>query len=558
MGISPIISLISVSIAIIAMFILGLVVFFSNRKSATSRAFLFFSLITAIWSFLNYLSYQSYPPIIILWILRLVMFLAVWHSFSIFTLFYVSPYEKIDFPKWYKFIVLPVVAFISFLTLTPLVFEKIAAMSTMGGAEKVINGPAIAVFGLLVMGLISSGFILLIKNISNKKDAERKQLIFLLIGALIFVAFVIFFNFILPAFFDNPRFIPLSALFAFPFIAFTSYAILKHGLFNVKVIATELLVFVIWIIILVELLLAEGARERILDGAVLLFTIVAGIFLIRSVKKEVRQREELEKLSHELQHANEELKQLDKAKSEFISIVSHQLRTPLSITKGYVSMILENIYGEVSEKIKNILQKVYVSNEGLIALVNNLLDLSRMEAGTIKYDFADADFVKMVDEIVTELELEAKQRDLWLKWTKPKDLILTIKADSIKLKQVIEILIENALKYTQKGGVDVNLGKDGDALLLKVKDTGIGVDPKEIGHLFNKFGRGVEGSKVNATGVGLGLYTAKQIVLAHGGVIWVESEGIGKGSSFCVKLPMVRQLADQGGPIASGQGKLMA
>ena len=112
-----------------------------------------------------------------------------------------------------------------------------------------------------------------------------------------------------------------------------------------------------------------------------------------------------------------------------------------------------------------------------------------------------------------------------------------MRVDSIKFKQVIEILIENSLKYTPKGGVDVSLGKDGDALLFEVKDTGIGVDPKELNHLFNKFGRGSEGTKVNATGVGLGLYAAKQIVLAHGGQIWVESEGIGKGSSFCVKIP---------------------
>ena len=201
-------------------------------------------------------------------------------------------------------------------------------------------------------------------------------------------------------------------------------------------------------------------------------------------------------------------------------------------------MILEGIYGDISDKIKDILQKVFIVNEGLIDLVNNLLDLSRMEAGTIKYDFVDSDFVKMVDEIVMELELEAKHRDLSLTWQKPKEPMPMIKADSIKLKQVVEILIENSLKYTPKGGVDVSLVKDGNNLIFRVKDTGIGLDPKELEHLFNKFGRGVAGSKINAGGVGLGLYTAKQIVLAHKGIILAESEGVGKGSTFLVRLPI--------------------
>ena len=538
MIISPEISFISVMITIVAIGILGFLVFFSNRKSATNKAFLFFSTMTIVWSLFNYLSYQFSSSNFILWTLRLVMFSAVWQVFSIFTLFYVAPQEKVIFPRLYKFCIVPLVIIVSILTLTPVIFRGIKKLAPAGQSSVMDIAPGIIFFGLLSIGLTVVGFFILIKKIINRKGAERTQLVFLLIGALIFFVFLILFNFILPAFFDNPRFTPLGAIFAFPFIALTSYAILKHGLFNVKVIATELLSFAIWIAVLAQFLMANTLNDRLLSGGVFVFVVIFGIFLIRSVKKEVSQREELEELTHELKHANEELKQIDKVKSEFISIVSHQLRTPLSITKGYVSMILENIYGEVSDKIKNVLQKVYVSNEGLIALVNNLLDLSRMEAGTIKYEFTNESFEKMVDEIVMELELEAKHRDLWLRWNKPKKPMPLIKADGIKLKQVLEILIENSLKYTPKGGVDVSLGKDGDALLFKVKDTGIGVDSKELGHLFNKFGRGSEGSKVNVTGVGLGLYAAKQIVLAHGGQIWVESEGIKKGSTFCVKLPL--------------------
>lgn len=530
-----------VGVTVVAMIIMGVMVLTSNRHSVTNRTFFFLLLAIIFWSLLNYFSFKFKEYDIVLWILRFVMFFAVWFSFFIFQFLYVLPESKIFFSKKYKFILIPLVAVISILTLTPFVFKGIEEFSSQGEVSKVINGPAIFLFGITTISLNIAGlFYLIKKNIQSKIESEKHQYYLIFLGMLLTISLIVIFNFLFPAFLNESRYIALAALFTFPFIAFTSYAILKHGLFNVKVIATELLVFAIWIVVLIQFLMANTLNERLLGGGVFIFVVVFGIFLIRSVKHEVRQREELQKLTHELQHANEELKQLDKAKSEFISIVSHQLRTPLSVTKGYVSMILEGIYGAVDEKIKETLSKVYVANEGLIALVNNLLDLSRMEAGTIKYEFTSESFEKMVDEVVMELELEAKHRDLWLRWHRPQEPLPFVKVDSIKFKQVIEILIENSLKYTPKGGVDVSLGKDGDALLFEVKDTGIGVDPKELGHLFNKFGRGAEGSKVNATGVGLGLYAAKQIVLAHGGQIWVESEGVGKGSTFCVKLPLAK------------------
>lgn len=527
-----------VGVTIVAMIIMGVMVFASNRRSITNRTFFLLLVSIIFWSLLNYLSFKFKDYNIVLWILRFVMFSAVWFAFFVFQFLYVLPNSKIIFSKWYKFILVPLVAIISILTLTPLIFKSIEEFSSQGEVSKVINGPAIFLFGITTISLNVVGlFYLIKKNIRSKSEAEKRQYYLIFLGIFLTIFLIVIFNFLFPAFLNESRYIALAALFTFPFIAFTSYAILKHGLFNVKVIATELLSFAIWIAVLVQMLMANTLNERLLGGGIFVFVVIFGIFLIRSVKREVSQREELQKLTHELQHANDELKQLDKVKSEFISIVSHQLRTPLSVTKGYVSMILEGIYGEANEKIKEALSKVYVSNEGLIALVNNLLDLSRMEAGTIKYEFTNESLEKMVDEIVMELELEAKHRDLWLHWTRPSHPMPLIKADSIKLKQVIEILIENSLKYTQKGGVDVSLSKDGNAVLFKVKDTGIGIDPKEITHLFSKFGRGAEGSKVNATGVGLGLYAAKQIVLAHGGQIWAESEGVGKGSTFVVELP---------------------
>ncbi|MBI5306605.1 hypothetical protein HZB04_03415 [Candidatus Wolfebacteria bacterium] len=241
------VSLLSVGIAVICMGILALIVLLENRRSVTNKIFFFFSLITAIWSILNYLSFQFNNQFLILWILRFVMFLGVWHAFSIFTLFYVFPKEKVKFSKLYKFILIPTIIIVSSLTLTPLVFVQITEMLPDGGAAKIINGPIMPIFGLIVIGLIASGFWILIRKMLKTTGIEKKQFIFIFIGAVIFFFLLLIYNFILPAFFNNPYLIPLSAIFIFPFIGFTSYAILKHGLFNVKIIATELLVFIIWI-----------------------------------------------------------------------------------------------------------------------------------------------------------------------------------------------------------------------------------------------------------------------------------------------------------------------
>ena len=311
---------------------------------------------------------------------------------------------------------------------------------------------------------------------------------------------------------------------------------LKHKLFNSKVAATELLVFTIWIFLLIRVWNAKNLQDLAVDGSLFALTVFVGVLLVRSVIKEIEQKERLEKLSKELEAANTELKRLDAAKSEFVSIVSHQLRTPLTAIKGYISMMREGTYGKLEENQQDVLEKVSQSSERLIAFINDLLNLNRIEDGRITYAFSAVDLAQMADDIVFDLKTLADMKKLKLTWLKPHGLPKAW-GDPDKIRQVMINFIDNAIKYTAEGSVNVALKLEEGFLVFQVKDTGVGMGPEEKSNLFKKFVRGEGGRMMYTGGTGLGLYVAKLMTEAHHGQISGESEGNGKGSVFTIKIP---------------------
>jgi signal transduction histidine kinase len=239
--------------------------------------------------------------------------------------------------------------------------------------------------------------------------------------------------------------------------------------------------------------------------------------------KEIKLREEVERISQ--------------AKSEFISIASHQLRTPLSAIKGYLSMILEGSYGNLPEKVKKPMENVYQSNERLIKLVNDILSVSKIEAGEMEMNWEREDLREIIKEVISELSIKAKEKNLYLNFEEPKEFPKVL-LDREKIRQVILNLVDNAIRYTQKGGVTVKLQTGNNRLQIVVSDTGEGLTKEEKEKIFERFSRGTAGTKFWTEGAGLGLYIARKFVEMHKGKIWAESEGRGKGSTFYVELPM--------------------
>src|SRR3989338_538684 len=242
-------------------------------------------------------------------------------------------------------------------------------------------------------------------------------------------------------------------------------------------------------------------------------------------------REEVEKAVSDLKKANARLQELDRAKSEFISIASHQLRTPLTIIKGYISMLLDGSFGKVTDQKGEPLEKVFVINERLINLVEDLLNVSRIEQKRMQYDFEATDIVDLMASVIDELAPNAKAKGLTLDLSKAEN-IPKIMLDADKMRQVIMNLVDNAIKYTNQGSVHVSLERQGKKIICRVQDTGIGLTAGGIAKLFEKFSRVGGSATQNTQGSGLGLFVAKKIVEAHQGRIWVESPGEGKGSTF--------------------------
>lgn len=325
-------------------------------------------------------------------------------------------------------------------------------------------------------------------------------------------------------------------LFGMPiFIGFLTYLVVKFKAFNVKLLGTQALVASLWLMMLGILFLRSVDFVRIVILVTLVLVLVAGIALIRSVKNEVAQREKLQKLTDQLEKANRKLRELDQLKSEFLSFASHQLRNPLSAVKGYASLLLEGDYGKLDDEPKKAVSTIFEATDSLVQMVQDFLDVSKIEQGGMKYQKEDVDLKKLINQTVSELEPTAKEKNLALNTHIKEGSYITI-ADEVKLKQVLINVIDNAIKYTPEGSVDVYLEAKSDWIKISVKDSGVGIDKEDIERLFAKFVRAKDAHHHNTHGSGLGMYLAKMIVEAHHGHIRAESNGTGKGSTFIVEL----------------------
>lgn len=254
-------------------------------------------------------------------------------------------------------------------------------------------------------------------------------------------------------------------------------------------------------------------------------------------------------------------KELDKMKSEFISLASHQLRGPLSGNKWLIELLLNKRTGELNKTQKKFLNEITKGNERMIRLVSELLDVSRIEEHRMELKLEKTDAVKLISEIIKIARILALQKNISLEFAPKKDKIF-IRIDTDKMKMVFQNLIENAIKYTKNGGsikikaeimpfvelekllhaTTVNgyfkvrsLRQDIDYLVVSVSDTGIGISKEDEKKIFSKFYRGKRAKEIEAQGTGLGLYIGKQIVEKHEGALWFKSEE-NKGATFYVAI----------------------
>lgn len=323
------------------------------------------------------------------------------------------------------------------------------------------------------------------------------------------------------------------------FVAFLAYIIVKFKTFNFKVFGAQILVFGLIALVSSLIFLTTTLYIPYIVAFTLLFLFIIGYQLIKSVKREVKQREQLEILSEQLFVANDKLKDLDKLKTEFLSLASHQLRSPLTAIKGYTSMVLEGDFGEINPKAKDAIERVFQSTMNLTKIVEDLLNVSKIEQGGMKYEMAPFNLAEISRDMSKDLSVVAGNKNLTLNFESDKDVDCMVNGDREKIRQVVLNFIDNSIKYTKEGSVDVSVKRVGKKVIFAVRDTGMGMTPEIKKTLFQKFARG-EGGKVNSGGSGLGLYLAKEIIEAHKGTVDVTSEGLNKGSTFSFELDAVK------------------
>jgi signal transduction histidine kinase len=261
-------------------------------------------------------------------------------------------------------------------------------------------------------------------------------------------------------------------------------------------------------------------------------TMIALADQVGIVSRNLRLYNNLQATNQDLQIANMRLRELDQAKSEFLSIASHQLRTPISALKGYLSMISDGDFGAVPPKIGKVVKDLFESAARLARLVNIFLNVSRIESGRLKIEKKPLQIGDMIESVIAELHNESDKKGVKLIYKKPKPALPLVAADADKLREVVLNLIDNSIKYTPKGQIEVSAVVENENLHFIVKDTGIGIDPEEAKNLFRKFVRASGAAQIHTGGSGLGLFIAQKIIKEHGGKIWVESAGKEKGSTF--------------------------
>ena len=338
---------------------------------------------------------------------------------------------------------------------------------------------------------------------------------------------------------------PFGNYFIILYVIFISYAALRHHLFDIRVIATELLTFLIWAFLSIKTLLSQNYNDFLLNSVIFIAVVTAGILLIRSVLREVRQKEQIEKMAKEIEKAyevekkaNEELEALGAVKNQFLMTIQHHLRTPLTSMRGYADLLLAGSYGKAPKKINEVIVKFEASTTSMIKMVNDFLDITQFQLGKKTIALKDGvSLYPILEEISKDSELQATNKGIYLKLEIPEGECL-IKADESKLKAAIVNILDNSVKYTKEGGVLLRAIIKNEKVLITIKDTGMGISKERLPKLFSStFERGEDAKKAFSEGRGIGLYLSRQVVEAHGGKIWAESEGEGKGSTFFIELP---------------------
>lgn len=523
----------------IAALLIGCLIYFSNRKALINKVLFFTMIAFVLWALIDLMLWATERVDLIMFAwsslayIEPLIYIGVLYVVHIFV-------KKSDMSFKGKFLL--ALGLIPIIVLAPTAYN-LTGFDFTNCDREAFEGPLWNYIYILECIIV---IIIAIIGLHGSQDKDRvSQNRLITIGSILFLVSLSLGN-IVGSFSENWS-IAQYGLFGMPvFIVFLSYLVIRYQRFNTKVFATQILSGSLAILVLSLLLIQDIQLIRLIVVFTFALTIAFGYLLNISVIKEHKQKTEIEDLAknleqsnENLEHANDKLKSVDKLKTEFLSLASHQLRSPLTAIKGYSSMLIEGSFGKLNEKISEPVKRIYTSAQGLVSIVEDLLNVSKIEQGGMKYEFQDIDLTPIVKNLFNEMQIPAQSKNIVFTLDMNEQDKCIVSADSTKIKQVFLNLTDNSIKYTpEKGTITVSLKRVDGTVEFAVKDNGVGISPETRAKLFEKFSRG-EGGKLNTGGSGLGLYLARQIAIAHKGDVVIESEGLGKGSIFKVVLPAI-------------------
>jgi len=516
---------------------LAALVLWKNPKIRLQQYFFLTVLLFSIWSIVDLVLWAHADPRIIMffWSILILLEPLIYASALLFA--YTALFKR-PLPTYVVGTISMLLVPIIILLPTSLAIESFNLTNCW---REVTEGPLVfyGYISQIIIALWIVAFTIVYAVKVEANDLDRTRSIWAALATLCFLAVFSSGN-IVGSFYEDWT-IGQYGLFGMPIMtAIMSIIITKYKIFNSKLLAAEILVGLLCILTIGIIFIQDLATVRIVSIITFVLVLGIGVALVRSVHREVQQRTEIEALAKKLERANVRLKQLDQMKSEFVSIASHQLRSPLTSIRGYASMLLEGSYGKLPPKAQETMQKIADSSRFMALSVEDYLNVSRIEAGNMKYNNSDFNLKEIAEKVADELRGEAIKKGLLLTFKSDITSRGIVNADVGKIKQVIQNLVDNSMKYTPKGSVNIFVhdNKKKKRIYVDITDTGIGMSEHTLDSIFDKFERAHNANSVNVTGTGLGLYVAKKMTEAMGGSVEAKSEGEGKGSTFTIELPL--------------------
>ncbi len=527
--------LVSLATVVLINTFLSFLVYSKDKTKASNKIFMLFSTILSLWLMAMFFSsLQIYGSLHTnLLIMRGCIFLAV----PMLLLFYllIRNLDKKFIRSDRVFIgVLIFATSIMVMSQTHLIFNY--SQLSADGQIKPVGGDAVILFAFYVIGVT---FLIIHSFIGKYIQADKitkRQILFITLGFFVFSIFTTSTLLIPVIISENSYNISLVNFYALFFILMTSVAILKYRLFEIRVLAAEFISGSVFLLSIIWSFFSVSWVDLLFRVLFVFLVGFAGLYTVRALKREIRQKNTLERVTDKLRVANRKLKNFNRQKTEFLSIASHQLKTPLSITSGQIELFQLGAYGELNRKAHEAISELKESNDKLAVIVNDFLDITKIEQGKMEFDFQTVDMVKVVEEVVGSMDNRAREKGLNIAIKSP-NKPSTVIMDRKKIIQVIFNFLDNAIKYTEEGEILARIYTKSNKIYLEIKDKGAGFSEEDKSLFFQKFTRSSYAKKSKIPGTGLGLYVCKKIVQAHQGDVYARSEGNGKGATFGFFLP---------------------